>query len=243
MIADSKCNLEVAKAQGLEQPSGTCCKTSNICGQDEGDCDKDEECADGLYCGNNNCPGMGSSHDCCTAKGMNFHFHPNTFCLDVVKDKVVQEIQNWGKVYTVEFEITIINSGEGWINVFHITAGNADNSNYGDRIPAMFIKKYSNSEAGYFHIASSINGNKDVDWEYEYELGKRYKITIKQFKDKNYKYWYEIVIDGESKFKIENTVPESFSNVKLYASDPWYSAFSSARGSICNFKIQRDDEG
>ena len=158
--------------------------------------------------------------------------------MDVAQGKLVQEIQSWGKLYTVEFEITIFNSGESWINVFHFTTG-SDNSNYGDRIPAMWIKRNSGSDAGRFHIASAISGNKDLDIEYDYELGKKYEITIKQFKDSGNKYWYEIIIDRESKFKIENTVPESFSNVKLYASDPWYSPFYSYYGSLCNFKIQQ----
>ena len=163
-------------------------------------------------------------------------------CWDVVKGKVVQEIQNWGKLYMVQFEITVSNSGEGWINVFHFTA-NSNNELYGDRIPVLFIKKNTDNEAGYFYIGSDISGQKSVAKYYDYELEKKYQITIKQFKDSGNKYWYEIIIDTESILKIENTVPESFPNVKLYASDPWYSAFSSARGSICNFKIQRDDEG
>ena len=62
-------------------------------------------------------------------------------------------------------------------------------------------------------------------------------MTIQQFKDSNGKYFYEIVIDGESKFKIENTQAQSFSDVKLYAGDPWYSPFYPYLGSFCNIKI------
>ena len=160
-------------------------------------------------------------------------------CWDVVKGKVVQEIQNWGKLYSVEFEITISNSGEGWINVFHFTAGDSDNENYGDRISAMWIKRNSGSEAGRFYIASAISGDKNLDKDYNYELGKKYQITIKQFKDSGNKYWYEIIINAQSIFKIENTAPESFPNVKVYASDPWYNSFSSNLGSVCNLKIQQ----
>ena len=163
-------------------------------------------------------------------------------CWDVVRSKEVLEIKNWGKLYMIQFEITIKNSGEGWINVFHFTVG-SDNSNYGDRIPAMWIKRNSGSEAGRFHIASAISDNKDMDKEYDYELGKKYQITIKQFKDNenvywNYPaYWYEIIINKESIFKMQNIAPQSFPNVKLYASDPWYNSFSSYHGSVCNFWI------
>ena len=157
-------------------------------------------------------------------------------CWDVVRGKVVQEIKNWGKLYMIQFEIMVSNSGEGWINVFHFTAG-SDNSNYGDRIPAMWINRNSGSEAGRFHIASAIGDNKDVDKEYDYELGKKYHITIKQFKDNENLYWYEIIINTESIFKMQNIAPQSFPNVYLFASDPWYSSFSSYHGSICNFII------
>ena len=44
-----------------------CCTSSNQCGVNEGDCDSDSECMDGLVCGNNNCPaGAPDSFDCCT---------------------------------------------------------------------------------------------------------------------------------------------------------------------------------
>ena len=41
------------------------------CGENEGDCDNDSQCKDGLVCGSNNCPtGSGSNFnsntDCCT---------------------------------------------------------------------------------------------------------------------------------------------------------------------------------
>ena len=41
----------------------------NTCSENEGDCDVDNECVDGLACGSNNCPaslGFDSETDCCT---------------------------------------------------------------------------------------------------------------------------------------------------------------------------------
>ena len=44
-----------------------CCSSSNKCGVNEGDCDSDSECMDGLVCGSNNCPaGAEYGFDCCT---------------------------------------------------------------------------------------------------------------------------------------------------------------------------------
>ena len=44
------------------------CTSENPCGTDQGDCDTDDECQDGLFCGSNNCPdslGFHSEFDCC----------------------------------------------------------------------------------------------------------------------------------------------------------------------------------
>ena len=48
----------------------SCCSTSNKCGEDEGDCDKDSHCKDGLKCGKNNCSKKSglqwdATDDCC----------------------------------------------------------------------------------------------------------------------------------------------------------------------------------
>ena len=40
----------------------------NTCYENQGDCDSDYECQDGLFCGSNNCPaslGFDSEVDCC----------------------------------------------------------------------------------------------------------------------------------------------------------------------------------
>ena len=50
----------------------SCCTPENKCGIDEGDCDNDNDCQDGLVCGSNNCSNKSgddweSSDDCCYA--------------------------------------------------------------------------------------------------------------------------------------------------------------------------------
>ena len=47
------------------------CTSENPCGKDEGDCDIDEDCQNGLLCGSNNCPaslGVDLEMDCCYPK-------------------------------------------------------------------------------------------------------------------------------------------------------------------------------
>ena len=43
-----------------------CCGTKNPCDVNQGDCDSDSECKDGLACGRDNCPSpFPSDADCC----------------------------------------------------------------------------------------------------------------------------------------------------------------------------------
>ena len=53
----------------LKYFQASCCKPGEPCGLYGGDCDKDEDCAGDLVCGDNNCPDFWpdaiSSYDCC----------------------------------------------------------------------------------------------------------------------------------------------------------------------------------
>ena len=61
-----------------------------------------------------------------------------------------------------------------------------------------------------------------------------YNVAIKD----GGKYWYEIIVDGKTKLKVENKNPKTFSKVYLYASSPWYETLSSTVCKICNVKVQ-----
>ena len=159
-------------------------------------------------------------------------------CWDIAKNKEVQVFQNWGDVYKIEFCIKVAKwPAVEWTNVFHISETGNNCCNIGDRIPALFVNKN-----GFFYVCSAVDGNGDYCKKFHFEIGKQNQMTIQQLKE-NGEYWYEIIIDGASKFKIENKQPKKFSNVKLYASDPWYNPFSSDLGNICNVNIIQPEEG
>ena len=47
-------------------PHRSCCSNENPCGEQEGDCDYDSECADDLICGFQGCSVWGyMGYDCC----------------------------------------------------------------------------------------------------------------------------------------------------------------------------------
>ena len=55
----------------------SCCTSSKKCGVDEGDCDWNSDCQDGLVCGIDNCPDKPSfdnTDDCCKP-GTQVHLH------------------------------------------------------------------------------------------------------------------------------------------------------------------------
>ena len=109
----------------------------------------------------------------------------------------IQEFQNWGRFFTIDFDIMVTNTtygSGGYSNVFHFTAtDNNDNHHdrvYGDRIPSLYIH-----HTQLFHICSAINGNPNYHQNFDFELEKQYHISIKQFMDSGIN-WFEIIIDG-----------------------------------------------
>jgi hypothetical protein len=156
-------------------------------------------------------------------------------CWNIENGLLKKEIKNWDQTYSVNFEISVKKLPTSlWLNVFHFTATNNDIGTHGDRIPGMWINK-----DGYFHICTSLNGNANACKNIGFELEKTYQVTIKQVKDGR-QYFYEIIVDGISKFKEENKKPLKFSSVSLYGSDPWYDSFTSEFGSLCNVAINQE---
>ena len=54
----------------------------NTCSENEGDCDANDECHDGLFCGSNNCIstlGFDSEIDCCSSTQIMSPNYPNSY--------------------------------------------------------------------------------------------------------------------------------------------------------------------
>ena len=75
-------------------------------------------------------------------------------------------------------------------------------------------------------ISSAVNGNKDfnkiIEWDEKPELGKWTSIAISQTYGDDKTYTYQIEVGGKTVFSEKNNQPKEFSNVKVYASDPWH---------------------
>ena len=75
-------NIFISTATGCNGGDDCCINDGESkCGEGEGDCDGDEDCQPGLFCGQDNCIGFGpsfdKSDDCCTKKRK---FFPQNAC-------------------------------------------------------------------------------------------------------------------------------------------------------------------
>ena len=120
-----------------------------------------------------------------------------------------------------------------WVNPYSFLKVQDDTALDGYRIPALFIHRDYLSFRSYFN---GLQHGKEIP----YDVEKTYQITQHQFIEYG-RYWYEIIVDGVSKLKQDNTRPISFPSVRLFASDNFHDPFTSDWGSICNFKVQQGD--
>ena len=139
----------------------------------------------------------------------------------IEKNRHIATISKLAKEYSVQLEVMITHLPiEEHYNVLHLTTG-VNTGEYGCRIPAVWIHS-----TGHILIASRVNGQ----WSFNYcyppslvTLNKWIRIKVSQAKTGEH-YLYSIEVNGEVMLKANNTTPEEFEKVKVYASDPWYIA-------------------
>merc|ERR1719209_830332 len=147
-------------------------------------------------------------------------YRANNNEIKLEKNKKLDELPFIGKEFSISFELFLDSYPAAEVpfaNILHITLG-ADNTNMGDRIPALWIKPDKE-----IHEGAAISGNKNSVGNHAIESGKWNKIEINQ-KLVDGKYMYEVLLNGESKRSVENTTPEKYENVKVFAGDDWYPA-------------------
>merc|ERR1739844_639466 len=139
------------------------------------------------------------------------------------KNKKLDDLPFMEKEFSVSFELFLDNyqaAGVPYVSVLHFTMGN--------RIPAVWVMPSKQ-----IHVTSAISGNANSLENYAIETGKWNKIEINQ-KLVDGKYMFEVLLNGESKRSVENTTPDKYENIKVFAGDDWYPA---AEGKIRNLKI------
>nr|XP_047137903.1 uncharacterized protein LOC100212432 [Hydra vulgaris] len=148
----------------------------------------------------------------------------------LVQNNLVAIVPRLEKIFKVFFEVKPNSFSEGWHNVIHFTIG-SDVSKYGDRVPGIW---FHNSGDGSLYIAAPINGILDRVFKTEPLPPKEWShIEISQQFVSDV-YLFSVSLNGINVFSEQNNQPETFENVKVFASDPWYSVQD---GSIKNLFI------
>ncbi|XP_065665800.1 uncharacterized protein LOC100204634 isoform X2 [Hydra vulgaris] len=143
------------------------------------------------------------------------------------KSNLVAVLPKLEKKFLIVFKLKLNSFSYGHRSVIHLTQGE-DNVKYGDRIPGVWILKQK------LHVAFAINGNKN---EYFYSkplpLDQWISVHIGQL-GYPLKTIFEVSINHEKVYEVENLNAQEFTNINVYAGDPWYEVQD---GSIKNFFV------
>nr|XP_047146494.1 uncharacterized protein LOC100209659 isoform X2 [Hydra vulgaris] len=143
------------------------------------------------------------------------------------KNNLVAVLSKLEQSFDIYFDLKLNSFSDGFRSVIHLTIGE-DNSKYGDRIPGIWV---SNQK---LLVAFAINDNKNEYFESKpLQQGQWINIHIRQHAQ-----WgrasYTIYINNKKVYTLPNLNPQVFTNVKVYAGDPWYEAQD---GSIKKFNV------
>ncbi|XP_065677921.1 uncharacterized protein LOC100201473 isoform X1 [Hydra vulgaris] len=150
----------------------------------------------------------------------------------LTRNNLLSILTSLEKTYSVSFKLNLISITSFEKNVIHLTIG--DNyGNYGYRVSSVW------TISGRLYFRSAVNGN--VNFEIYTDilpLNVWSNIKISQIKQ-NGLYKYKIYINESVIYSTTNTNPQTFSNVYVYVTNPWYYA---ADGSIKDLKIVNEND-
>ncbi|XP_065662978.1 uncharacterized protein LOC136085586 [Hydra vulgaris] len=150
------------------------------------------------------------------------------------KEKIIAEIPKLNEEYLISFDFYPNNFFSDWRNIVHFTIG-SNYENYGDRTPGIWFEPGSSNKK--IHISAPINGNSNYIFstlilnlilKNQWSNIKVAQILLNKL------YIFTIIINGTVVVEKVNYKCQSFDNVKVYASDPWYEAQD---GFIKNFFV------
>ncbi|XP_065671471.1 uncharacterized protein LOC136089417 [Hydra vulgaris] len=137
----------------------------------------------------------------------------------LIKDNLVATLPLLEKTFSFSFKVkpNLYNT-INFTSVIHLTIG-GDYGYYGYRTPGVWL-----TSEGKMKICSSVNGNYDYNILTEpLYLNEWSSIRISQF-ELNKIYMYAVYLNGKIIHSIKNTQPEAFTNVNVYATNPWHNA-------------------
>ena len=162
------------------------------------------------------------------------------FTRKAVQHRVLGESLTVSKEYVIEFEFnrrtTIFD--DPYLNILHMTSNGKNCCDVGSRVPAVFLGSDDPATAEtdpFIQICTALNDNGNFCVNVDgYAAGKWIHIKIKQSSDTSGSYTFQVFIDGSLKKTAINNNPQEFTNVTLYAANPWDQA---VEGFMRNFNI------
>ena len=152
---------------------------------------------------------------------------------NIIKNSLLTTLPTLKKEWRVSHEFFPTDySSEEWTDSLHLTI-EGDKKQYGHKTPAILFRPGQG-----LYISSAISGNPSYSWETFTDippLNTWTNITITQEQDSNSKFMFSIMIGDKLVHTTENTQPQEFSNVRVYASNPWWTA---QPGKIKNLVVQ-----
>ena len=132
------------------------------------------------------------------------------------------------KEFEVVFEFYVNRLLSNWTSLLHMTIG-GNRFEIGNRIPAIFMLDSQ------LYVAMALNGSGDTGYfGNNISTNQWYGLSISQRKNSEGDYMFEVMLDGSIVYSVVNQATQEFENVKIYVSDPWYTAFE---GRLKNIRV------
>merc|ERR1711974_50021 len=147
--------------------------------------------------------------------------HPDQ--LTLTKSNLLTTLPVLPRQWKVDFMFmpTLVTNTADYKSILHLTDKEEKNTaSYGGRVSALWLH-----DNGALHIECAQN-NTGTFWDFSVPnppVGKWTQITITQ-EILSGKSWYSVFIDGVERYKTRNAQDREFSDVRVFASNPWHSA-------------------
>jgi len=232
-IADP-CTPNPCQNSGLCKANGACICPLGFLGdkcQNKDPC-QPNPCKNGGSCSGGSCTcADGFSGDNCENEGPKPVFGLAA-ATRLTKGALIGTIPLFDRTYSVSLDIRADSFVNAWQSVIHFTI-NSNIAAYGDRTPGIWFWANGGSQSK-LHICAPVNGNRNACYNSGYiSVGQWINVKVsQQLMGGRYKYWIEL--DGNEVHTWDNNNAQAFSNVKVYASDPWYNQLN---GQIRNVEV------
>ena len=159
---------------------------------------------------------------------------------ELSKNNLLTTIARLGKEWRVSVEVKPRSyEWRSYASVLHLTtgfSGSGSCARVGDRTPALWLHPLMG-----VLVSTALDGKPSFSRKVRNVLpaGQWSQIEVNQVFDGE-KYTFSILINETTVFSTTNNKPESFSNINVYASNPWAHPLN---GTIRSLAVENKDEG